>query len=153
MAGNVSGPPFYISVDMNASEPVISYVLPLMQFITIDRHRCYTAKLLQFLAIGDEKMEERNHPYYLSIHNMWKSNYEERHVVQQHRVLCSDMVIPDAACLLANCNQVLQNNIPLLPPAPGIYNHLEFSMSALNYKPIPFSRLIATIEIQECKRT
>ena len=143
--------PIYIHVDIAVPNPVDSYVLPLMQPITIDRHQCYDVKLLQFFAFADEKSKERKYPCYLAIKDMYKSNHAERHIVQRLKVRRSDTRTPDAACLLPNCDLIMHSNISLLPPAPGIYNHLEFSICALNAKPIPFSRLIAIIEIKQCR--
>jgi hypothetical protein len=143
--------PIYIHVDIAVPDPVNSYVLPLGNPITIDRHACYTAKLHQFFVLIDTDVKERKYPCYLIIDDMWRSNHAERHVVQRLKVRRSDLKTPDAACLLPNCDLAMHSNIALLPPAPGIYNHLEFSIRALNAKQLSFSRLIAIIEIQQCR--
>lgn len=151
MAKSASAP-IYIHADIAVTDPVDTYVLPLVQPITIDRHQCYNVKLLQFFAYVDEKIKERKYPCYLLINDMWKSNHGERNIVQRLKVRRSDAKTPDAAGLLPNCELVMHSNISLLPPAPGVYNHLEFSIHALNAKLIPFSRLIAIIEINECRK-
>lgn len=145
--------PVYIHADIAVQNMTETYVLPLVQSITIDRNKCYSAKLIQFFIWADDTIQERIFPCYLLINDMWKSNFMERHIVQRQIIRRSDFKTTDAVCLLPNCSLSLHSNISLLPPAPGIYNHLEFSICSLNMKKIPFSRLIAIIEIKECRET
>ena len=143
--------PIYIHADIAVPGNVESYVLRLVQPIAIDRHKCYNAKLLEFFIYVDENQQERKYPCYLIINDMWKSNQAERNIVQRLKIRRNDTKTPDAACLLPNCELLMHRDITLLPPAPGIYEHLEFSICGLNAKPIPFSRLIAIIKIEQCR--
>lgn len=144
--------PIYIHVDIAVIDPVNSFVMPLEQPIEIERHACYTAKMQQIYIVVDQNIKECKYPCYLFINDMWKSNLGERHIVRRQVVRRNNFKTPDAACLLPNCDLKMHTNIPILPPAPGIYNHLEFSLCALNATTIPFTRLVALIEIQQCRK-
>ena len=146
-------PPIHIHVDIAVPSLVESFTIPLSQPITINRHTCYNAKLHQIFIHADETVKERKLPCYLVIKDAWKSNLEERHIVQRQTVRRSDFRTIDAACLLPSGEAIVHSNINLLPPTSGIYNHLEFSVIALNKKQISFKRLIAFIEIQQCRAT
>lgn len=143
--------PIYIHADIAVPNAIDNYVLPLDHPITIDRRREYRATMRQCFIFADDKMKEIKYPCYLLINDMWKSNNEERHIVRRQVIRRSDMRTFDAACLLPNSDTIMHSNISMLPPSAGVYNHLEFSIRAMNASIIPFKRLIAIIEIRQSK--
>lgn len=136
-----SARPVFIHAEIGSAtgEPITSYLLPLNRPITIDDDN-YSATLQQFyvarLTTGGGA--ERKHPGKLMIKGLGGSE------PVRHR---DQPVNPTFTCMVPSLSKEVHTRVPMLPPAAGIFHHLEISVHDMNNEAIRFRHLILTIKI------
>lgn len=136
--------PIFIHAEIGSAggEPITSYLLPLNRPITIEDDE-YNATLMQFYMarVSTGGGAERRHPGKLMIKGLSGGGDPVRD---------RDKLAENAfTCMVPSMNKEVHGRIPMLPPAPGVYHHLEISVHDMSGEAVRFRHMILTILIKK----
>lgn len=148
MALDARAAPLYMQLSVRSDTPIAKYTMQLPTPIIIERHRHYKA-LAHFITVTPAATDVRKwwSPCHVHIDNMWApGNEKERRLVREDN--CKSMPL-NIACTLPHIKKEAAESVRMLPPSPGVFNHLQISLTDFLGEPIQFTNIYAFIEINE----